>query len=366
MKVKYAIMSADEKFAGCWPEVSRAWRRLGVEPILYFLTDDERAAMPGPGRVIKLPLMPHVPRSIQYVMARFYFLRDYLDDVCMLTDIDMLPLLPFDELADIPDDHYVHVARTEPPKLSRHTKQAVLIKWADYPEFTPPPGAGEVTFRQRMCYHAATGRTFVDVLGMEDASWEAFCQRTKRYFRPHPGDADRAELLWDGDETYLTLAVDSYPDQGRIHRIYRGAHAQVWHQTPEKRRTVDKYFIIDFSLRKLKAGHYYDAHLHPKHFEHVSRRLLDKKPLSKRYRAAAAFFKFLSALNGHVIDRLPAKVCRPLRNLLVKIAAHPKTLAWLSRCCRLRPVEREMLGRGHHNFRLYLWSATALGLPARK
>jgi hypothetical protein len=87
MKIDYAVMSSDDShYLDYWPVVSEAWRRIGVEPILFSV---------GPwlkdGTTVRLPLVSGVKPSIQGKLARLWAFK-VLAGNCITSDIDMMPL----------------------------------------------------------------------------------------------------------------------------------------------------------------------------------------------------------------------------------------------------------------------------------
>lgn len=208
MKVDYVIHSSDANpfYLEFWPLVSKVWKlRFGLEPLLVFIGDETTPIDETYGRVIRMRPLPDVPLYLQCQWVRFWIPSQFPDKVCLLSDIDMFPVSRsyfIDQIASIPDTQYVHLN-------------------ADHP-FIP------------VCYHAALGRTFTTVLGLEP-TWEESIRTLHAKRLGHDCSIQdptnpvlKNKPEWGADEEYSTQKIRAYPTpsiftflprrQGRIDR----------------------------------------------------------------------------------------------------------------------------------------------------
>jgi hypothetical protein len=242
MKLDIAIHSSDSNpfYLDFWPLVSRLWKEVfHVEPLLVYI--DENHDIPIDtryGTVIKMKPVPNVPVYLQCLWVRYWIPSQFPTKVCIISDIDMLPVSKtyfIRQIQSIPTDKYVHLNPLH--------------------ENIPS------------CYHIALGSLYTKVLQLE-ASWEESV--TKLYNRKLGHDCFdgsneilRGKVEWGADEAYASTLIRSYPDQSifvfiprrhmRIDRtnwvyntlsmfrdVYADAHCVRPYSNPENKRLVDK------------------------------------------------------------------------------------------------------------------------------
>lgn len=94
------IVSADDSplFLNFWPIVCQAWKKyFEITPTLAFVTnrdanDDLVKRLSRFGEVIIVPEVQGIPRANQAKVARFLVASNFGDQVCMIEDIDTIPL----------------------------------------------------------------------------------------------------------------------------------------------------------------------------------------------------------------------------------------------------------------------------------
>jgi len=221
MKLDKVILAADDNpaYLQLWPLVACFWKvRIGVEPVLLHVTKvvaEPKITEPG---VYALPLVPGLPSGFQSQIARLYGPLLFPDDVCILSDIDMLPLSKsyyHDAVAGLDDD-------------------SVVVFSADAYE-----SRREV--RYPMCYVAGRGAILTAAFGVEE-DFASFARRLARF-----------DWGWSTDELYMSQAIARSEHQKRV-LLRRGWHKGVAHRRLDRTR-----WSYDPALAS--ADYYVDSHL---------------------------------------------------------------------------------------------------------
>jgi hypothetical protein len=98
MQIDRVILSANEypAYLQYWPMVAGAWHKiLGIKPDLAYVTDQRPEYfrdMQEWGTVHKFDPIPGMPSSNQAKISRLILAARYPNAVCMLSDLDMMPL----------------------------------------------------------------------------------------------------------------------------------------------------------------------------------------------------------------------------------------------------------------------------------
>lgn len=132
MAIERIILSAndDPAYLQWWPTVSAAWQRLlGIVPELAHITDSPQESLSTWGSVHVVKRDHGMPSGNQAMVSRLMLAAKFSDEVCVLSDIDMLPVSagPFLTLGEVaasaPDcivcygaDAYEHVDLDANPK----------------------------------------------------------------------------------------------------------------------------------------------------------------------------------------------------------------------------------------------------------
>ena len=228
MKIKYAVMSSDDNptYLDFWPVVSELWsKKFGIIPVLVYFGDksvDAIRKIAPDGIVLKQEAVPNIPLYVQCQWARYYMCCS-LDAICILSDIDMLPLSKYyfvDQIVGIPDDKYVHLN----PCIDT------------YPNIPA-------------CYHVAHSNTFSKVLGNHgdfETSMIGVLRDCASIDSAH-GD----KKYWFVDEKYSTMKINQYLDKSIFNFIKRDG-GQNGHR-------IDRPHW-QFDLNKVRQDWYYDSH----------------------------------------------------------------------------------------------------------
>jgi len=223
MKIKYAIMGSDDNplYLDFWPIVSELWnKKFGITPVLaHFGTANPSTEF---GRVIKMPIIKEIPLYVQCQWSRYY-LSCNMNDICIISDIDMLPLSKFyfvNQLRGIPDDKYVHLN----PCLET------------YPNLPA-------------CYHVAHSDIFKKVLGNHIDFNDSMVNILRDCSNINTTHADKK--YWYIDEKYSTMRINQYPEK-TIFKLIKRDGGQNGHRIDRSDWWFDPLAIKD--------DWYYDCH----------------------------------------------------------------------------------------------------------
>ena len=238
MKIDKVIVSCDDShYQYFWPVVAQVCKTvLNVTPVLFRVGDnDSDFFYDGNGLVKYVKKIDGVPTSTQGQILRLYGTKYFSDEVCLLSDIDMMLLNKkyfVDGLSEYEDDSYV-IMTSDGYDLNREECRE-LFDFQVYP----------------LCYHAAKGKVFSEILEIE-GSFEEFVKKVMT--SKLTGEKD-----WYRDEIYLSSMINSKYDKYKFHKMVRGYQENFY--VPNR---IEKYnFPVDFRaneemrLTNLKLGNY--------------------------------------------------------------------------------------------------------------
>ncbi len=236
LKIDRVILSTDNhpNYIQFWPLVARVWKeKMGIQPTLALIGDESVQVDTTLGDVIRFKPIPSVPTWFYAQTVRLLMPAYFPNDVCVISDIDMLPLNR---------DYFVNgVAGVTNPDAF------VVFRDKAMPNRFP------------MCYLAARGTIFQELF--ELASVADIPATVKEWFSFGMG--------WETDELLLHRVVTRW-DKYLTHVVKLGYGAQVqdricrtsWH----------------YNAAELKKGSYVDAHLprpYDKHKEKIDKLVKD-------------------------------------------------------------------------------------------
>lgn len=136
MKIEYCLLSCDDNplYLDFWPVVSKVWKlRFNITPILVYIGETNRNILSDYGNVIYQQKIQYIPINIQSLWARYYYTSHFSKNVCIISDIDMIPISNkyfIDQFIPFKNDDYIH--------LDTNENRSMLSS----------------------CYHVANGNTF--------------------------------------------------------------------------------------------------------------------------------------------------------------------------------------------------------------
>ena len=229
MQLTKVLMGVNDNphYTGFWPIVSRFWReRIGIEPVLLKIAAEEAPVRQDRyGKVMTFKAVAGVDTGFQSQVVRLFAPKLFPDDVCLLADVDVLPL------NRAYYQQQVHAAN----------KRQIVVYNAD--AYAP---AGREK-RYPISYVAGLGSCLQRAFG----DWFNFANCVQHL--------QRLGLGWDTDELFMTRCLDDLPNTSLVLRQRnptskgKGWGGVAW-------RSIDRS-DWQYDLELIKKDYYIDAHL---------------------------------------------------------------------------------------------------------
>lgn len=93
MDIKYAVVSSNNnpEYLDFWPYVSRAWKRIGIEPVLFYIDSSYDPKVEEHGKTYFFESIPDWT-IVQQAQSIRLWASKVLDDNFIISDMDMLPI----------------------------------------------------------------------------------------------------------------------------------------------------------------------------------------------------------------------------------------------------------------------------------
>jgi len=242
--IQRSIVSTDDNplYYEFWPVVAKAWRNIGIQPLV--------AAIGGVtldyfyGTVINIPSIEGISNGFIAQVIRFILPCFFPEDVSIIGDIDMIPL-----------------------RRDYFTKQVAAYDEDSIVVFSADAYKGEI--RYPMCYIAAKGKYFQEIIGLKSINSSDILAFIK--------ELHSLNLNWDTDELYFSRRLHASPLLQNTIFIKRGG----WN--PFARNRVDRG-AWHCSKINLCIDKYIDAHC--------------LRPLDKHREQLKAIFKYVDLGNN--------------------------------------------------------------------
>lgn len=219
IKIDRVILATDSNpmYIEFWPLVAKAWQDLiGVKPTLALIADNTITVDESLGDVIRFEPIPGIPTAQQAQVIRLLLPAYFEDQVCIISDIDMLPISKsyfVDSIAHFPEDNFI------------------IYRDSAY-------GAHSKLFS--MCYNVAKGKVFKEIFNIN--STKDIPKIIKQWNKLNYG--------WKTDEIILYQAVTKW--QGYRTRCAKLGHIPI--------RRIDRS-SWNYTYTDLKKGYYTDSHM---------------------------------------------------------------------------------------------------------
>jgi len=300
MKIDKIIFSTSETFSVFWNLNAKIWKtNLGIEPVCLFFGDRSKADLSEEhGKVIEVPILPHLPLLIQITWSKFYWPIHEPDATWLIGDIDLYPLQRhwfIDHVAAVPDDHYLHldadgITQLNGTQYTWANKELNATNLVDLGCPTNMPGH----------YHCAKGSVFKLALDQNGTFEEELRHivESKQYHNSRAfreDDPIEQHNLWCAEELRSTKAIRRNLLNGRIkftgyslrHGIGRADGDRIDKTSYDE--STDRYL---YDLERLKKGEYADLHcIRP--FRHY----LDENICQRRWNATKEVLKIAGMLD---------------------------------------------------------------------
>lgn len=152
MKINYAVMGSttNPHYYDFWPSISRIWKeRFDVTPVLGLIGEKFNTSRDEYGIIMEFPKITGYDSGLLSQLIRIY-LPKFLDGICIVSDIDMIPISKkyfIEDLKDYEDSQFLI--------LSSHHPQTAGTN--QYP----------------MCYLVGSSNNFIKIFDL-DTEWESF------------------------------------------------------------------------------------------------------------------------------------------------------------------------------------------------
>lgn len=220
LKIDRVILSCDTNptYIQFWPIVAKAWKQLiGIQPTLALIAEDNIEIDTSLGDVIRIKPIPNIPTSLQSQVIRLLLPAYFENEVCLISDIDMLPLNKdyfVNSIKNIPDDKFVVYRNMAYGNMSRLP----------------------------MCYNAGKGYLFKEIFKIRNIN--EIPEKIKYWHS--------LKLGWETDEKILTKYLLS-SNKTKKKCIFLHHRAM-----PDRRIDRSNW---QYDKKKLKEGYYIDAHM---------------------------------------------------------------------------------------------------------
>lgn len=248
MKVDKIIFAIDDnpKYDGLWKINSEICKKvLGITPVLFHITDEDSDFYDDEfGLIKKIKKLPEYPTGYQSQIYRMFGTKYFLDEVCIISDIDMLITNKSyieDQVKEFSEDDFVVYISDA---YSSKREECVGL-------YSEP--------RVSMCYNAAKGRTFNEIINT-DRSFEEFISDVSLI----------SEHVHDRDEIYLGQKIQNFHNQNKIKRLERG-YTSPFICSKRNDRPSNENFFNEFKKEDITNGNIVDIHLSRPYIKHKTK-----------------------------------------------------------------------------------------------
>jgi len=213
MKIKNVLLSCNSNptYLDFWPITSKIWKqRFNIHPILIYIDHDDPNIDENFGTVIKMKPLQGISVVTQSQFARLWHLQFYPDDICITSDMDLLPI-----------SHWFFKTQIKDIDSLRYVITSI--------------DGGHIN----IMFNIALGRTFKEYLDLKD-NWE-----DQLNVLNDPIYRENNQISWSADEIFLTEKLKNKPYL-KLERDIRSTR-------------IDRS-NWNYSEQKLKLGMYYDCH----------------------------------------------------------------------------------------------------------
>lgn len=160
MKINKVIWSATEQYSDFWNINSKIHNKfLDMDCVLLLYGKKENCDLSEEyGKIVEIDYMEGYPTTVQFVLNKFHYTKNEPNTTWIIGDIDQIPLQRehfIDTIADVPDDHYVHLAEN-------HIEQLTKVPVGTWKKEGSTPDKSYLTAH----YHVAKGSTFTKALDL--------------------------------------------------------------------------------------------------------------------------------------------------------------------------------------------------------
>ncbi len=209
-----------------WPIAAKAWQEIvGVRPTLALIATPDVEVDESLGDVIRFEPIEGIPTSLHAQCIRLLLPCLFPDEVCILTDIDLIPLQKkffTKNIAKFPENNFVIYRDLEYSSWYSH----LFIK----------------NKRYYMNYNAAKGSTFREIFGV--TSIEQIPEVIKSW--------QKLGFGWDTDEKVLYRLIKEWRKKNK-HRVKKLGYGK------DPKHRITRGNDLKYSKKKLAKGYYVEV-----------------------------------------------------------------------------------------------------------
>jgi hypothetical protein len=233
MKIQRAIMSTDAnpEYYHFWPSVAKKWKKWDIVPTLVVISEEKLEIDESLGEVIYVTPEPTTPTAQQAQIARLFGAASFEDEICLISDIDMMPLKKeyfVNSVKDYDDEDFV-----------AYSSDAYVPGNPAYPAYP-------------MCYLCSKGSNFKQIIG---ANLDDFHAHVKDWLEHGFG--------WYTDEKIFYKKLQKWQSEQNIRLLRRGFNLS---PDPTSIGRIDRSCNSFYYDELLKNNFYVDYHM-PRPYE---------------------------------------------------------------------------------------------------
>lgn len=224
MKIDKVIWCATERYSDFWNINSKIHNKfLDMDCVLLLYGKKENCDLSEEyGKIVEIDYIEGYPTTVQFVLNKFHYTKNEPNTTWIIGDIDQIPLQRehfIDTIADVPDDHYVHLAEN-------HMEQLTKVPVGTWKKEGAVPDKSYLTAH----YHVAKGSTFTKALELNLSlethvvalldQWRSHRRKIGASYselqdQQHWGETEiRQHGIWAWEEIYTTsLIYKNYLDK---------------------------------------------------------------------------------------------------------------------------------------------------------
>lgn len=217
MKIDKILVGCDDNstYLPFWKIFDDTWKKIGFDTILGYVSENKLDQ----NNVINFRPINGINTGFQAQLIRLYLTKYFKDQVCCISDIDMIPLSK---------NYYIEIIK--------NINENNLVITSSDAYFNRFP----------MCYLIAKGEVFSDILDLDKCTWEEFVNRLYIEFN---GD-------WGTDELYFFKKWNQWDKKNTNTILLKRGWDEKWIANDR----IDRSYW-NYNIEKLKNGGYIDSHL---------------------------------------------------------------------------------------------------------